>query len=82
MAAQDAAGIAKLGEIVAGALSLRAMCQRWSEIDRDPAKLDLRKANDKLMYGGYVVAEALKLWGRLEDLDFDNYVKMHKSVKA
>jgi hypothetical protein len=82
MAAQDAAGIAKLGEIVAGALSLRAMCQRWDEIDRDPVNLDLRKANDKLIYGGYVLAEALKFWGRPEDLDFDNYVKMHKSVKA
>ena len=79
IAAQDEAGIAKLGDIVAGALSLRAMCQRWEEIDRDPSKLDLRKGNDKLMYGGYVVAEALKLWGQPEDIDFDEFVK---SVKA
>jgi hypothetical protein len=53
MAAQGAAGIAKLGEVVAGALSLRAMCLRWDEIGHDPAKLDLRKSNDRLIYGGY-----------------------------
>ena len=79
MATQDAVGISKLGEIVAGALSLRAMRQRWEEIDRDPVKLDLRKGNDKLMYGGYVVAEALKLWGTPKDLDFDEF---RKSLKA
>ena len=82
MAAQGAAGIATLGEVVAGTLSLRAMCQRWDEIGRDPSKLDLRKGNDKLMYGGYVVAEALKLWGLPEDLDFAEYLKMLKSLKA
>lgn len=81
MAVQDATGIAELGEIVASALSLRAMCQRWDEIDRDPSKLDLRKGNDKLMYGGYVVAEALNLWGLPKDLEFSEYLKLHKSTQ-
>lgn len=75
MAVQDVGGIAELGEIVAGALSVRAMCLRWEEIGRDPSKLDLNKSNDKLIYGGYVVAEALKLWGSSKDLSFEEYNK-------
>jgi hypothetical protein len=34
------------------------------------------------MYGGYVVAETLKLWGLPEDLDFAEYLTMLKSLKA
>lgn len=67
---------------MAGALSIRAMCQRWEEIERDPSKLDLGKGNDRLIYGGYVVTEALKLWGLPEDLDFAAYLELHKSIKA
>ena len=73
---QDAAGIEELGAVVAGVLSLRAMCQRWEEVGRDPAKLDQRKGTDKLIFGGYVVAEALKLWGKPEDLENEVYKKL------
>jgi hypothetical protein len=81
MEAQNPVGIAKLGKVVAEALTLRAMCQRWADIDRDPSKLDLRIKQDKIIFGGYVVAEALKLWGNQQDLDFEAY-KKRKSVKA
>jgi hypothetical protein len=81
MAMQDAAGMAQLGEIVAEALTLRAMCQRWEDIDRDPSRLDQRKGSDKIIYVGYVVAEALKLWGRADDQELEEY-KKSKSLKA
>ena len=67
------AAIAQLGQIVADALTLRAMCQRWDEVGRDPAKLDRRKSNDKIIYGGYVLPEALKLWGTPDNLDFEAF---------
>lgn len=70
---QNAASLAELGEVVASCLSLRSMCLRWEEVGRQPAKLDRRKGNDKVIYGAYVVPEALKLWGRADDLDFEAY---------
>ena len=73
---QGAASLAELGEVVASCLSLRPMCQRWEEVGRQPEKLDRRKGNDKVIYGAYVVQEALKLWGSSEDTDFEAFKKL------
>ncbi|MEO9697230.1 MAG: replication initiation protein [Tateyamaria sp.] len=77
---QDEASITALGQIVADALVIREMCQRWEAIKRDPSQLDLRKSNDRIIFGGYVVAEALKLWGDPQDLDFEEYKKQKSAI--
>lgn len=73
IAQQDLAGLAELGEVVADVLILPAMRQRWQEIGRDPSKLDRRRGSDKMIFGGYVVPEALKLWGGAADTDFEAF---------
>ncbi len=70
---QNLTELGKLGEVIAGALGIRSMCLRWEEIGRQPSKLDRRKSEDKIIYGGYVVPEALKLWGQAEDNDLEAY---------
>ncbi len=73
LAQRPLAAIAQLGQIVADALTLRPMCQRRKEVGCDSAKLDRRKFNDKIIYGGYVLAEALKLSGTPEDNNFEAF---------
>ncbi len=71
---QSAASLAKMGDMVADALpGIADYRRRWREIGQQPDRLDRRKATDKTIYGGYVVPEALKLWGRAEDIDFAIY---------
>jgi len=73
---QTATAIAELGERVAKDLpSIADYRRRWKEIGMQPAKLDRRKATDKTIYGAYVVREALKMWGRADDLDFESFKK-------
>jgi len=73
---QSAAELAKLGETVANDLpSIADYRRRWKEIGMQPAKLDIRKATDKTIYGAYVVREALKMWGRADKLDFESFKK-------
>ena len=73
---QSAAELAKLGEAVANDLpSIADYRRRWKEIGMQPAKLDIRKATDKTIYGAYVVREALKMWGRADKLDFESFKK-------
>ena len=60
----------KLHERVAEALPAYAdFRRRWQDVGRDYRNLDRRKATDGLLFRGYVVPEALSLWGKPEDTD-------------
>lgn len=73
IAQQSPAELAKLGELVGKALIVRQMVLRWQEVGQDPDKLDKRKGTDKMIFGAYVVPEALSLWGKPEDSDLEAF---------
>ena len=71
IARQSAATLAELGDDIAEQLSYRAFSVRWNELGRQVAKLDKRKGNDKVIWGGYIVPEVLKRWGDPADTDIE-----------
>lgn len=71
---RTAADLKKLQDRVADALPAYAdFRRRWLDVGRDYRSLDRRKATDGLIYRGYVVPEALNLWGKPEDTNLEAF---------
>jgi len=71
---QSAAKMMELSSVVGGLIpSLPDYRNRWRSIEGEIKKLDRRKTTDRTIFNGYVVPEALKLWGKPEDLDLEAY---------
>ncbi|SMX45585.1 Initiator Replication protein [Octadecabacter ascidiaceicola] len=79
---QSAANMVELSAVVGDLIPpLPDYRNRWRSIEGEIKKLDRRKITDRTIFNGYVVPEALRLWGKPEDLNLATY-KKSKLIKA